>query len=102
MPAKEKIISGIAPEDTRVSIVGTVVDFKENILVVDDGSGKIDVSFEEGPQVNSGQLVRILGRVISMEGGVELQGEVQQDFSGADLDLWRKTCSLWEESLKQL
>ena len=102
MPAKERRVSEIKPDDTRVGIVGTVVDFKGNVLAVDDGSGKINVSFEEAPSVNAGQLVRVFGRVMPLEGGVELQGEACQDFSKADLELWRKVSGLWENSLKQL
>jgi hypothetical protein len=102
MPAKERKISEIGGEDPRVSIVGTVVDFKDDILAVDDGTGKIDVSFEELPDVKTGQLVRIFGRAIAVEGGFELQGEVCQDFGSADMALWRKVSELWEDSLKQL
>ncbi len=102
MPAKERKISDISGDDTRVSIVGTVVGFKDNIMAVDDGTGKIEVSFEEPPAVKSGQLVRVFGRMIALENGFELQGEVCQDFSNADLGLWRKVSGLWEGSLKQL
>jgi hypothetical protein len=102
MPARERKISEISPEDARVSIVGTVVDSKGGIVAVDDGTGKIDVSFEEALPVNAGQLVRVSGRLIPIEGGFELQGDAFQDFSGAALQLWRKVSSLWEDSLKQL
>jgi hypothetical protein len=102
MPAKERKISDIGEEDTRVSIIGTVVGLNENMMAVDDGTGKIDVSFEERPPVKTGQLVRVFGRIIALEGGYELQGEVCQDFSNADLGLWWKVSGLWEESLSQL
>ena len=102
MPAKERRVSEVTPEDIRVSIVGTVVGSKENVLAVDDGTGKIDISFEEAPSVKAGQLVRIFGRVMPLENGVELQGEVCQDFSEADLELWKRVSNMWEESLKQL
>ena len=102
MPALERKISDISQGDTRVSIVGTVVGFKDNIIVLDDGTGKIDVSFEEEPKVKDGQLVRIFGRVIPLDDGIELQGEVCHDFSDADLGLWRNVSGLWEESLKNL
>ena len=102
MPTKERKISDIDSGDPRVSIVGTVVDFSNNIVAVDDGTGKIDASFEEIPEVKTGQLVRIFGRAIAVEGGHEIQGEVCQDFSGADIGLWRKASELWENSLKQL
>lgn len=102
MPGMERKISEINGEDVRVSIVGTVVGSHENILVVDDGTGKIEVSFEENPSVKTGQLVRVYGRVISLEGGFELQGEVCQDFPNADLELWRRVSDMWGKSLKQL
>jgi hypothetical protein len=102
MPAKERRISEISPEDTRVSIVGTVVDSNGGILAVDDGTGKTEVSFEYAPSSSPGQTVRVLGRVIPLEGGFELQGEAFQDFTGADLNLWRKVSGLWEDSIRQL
>ena len=102
MPAKERKISEIGGEDTRVSIIGTVVGFTDNTLAVDDGTGKIDVSFEEKPNVSTGQLVRVFGRTIALEGGYEISGEVCQDFSNADLGLWRKVSGMWEESLSRL
>jgi len=102
MPTKERRISDIGGGDPRVSVVGTVVDFSNNIVAVDDGTGKIDVSFEELPHVKAGQLVRIFGRTIAIEGGHEIQGEICQDFSGADVGTWRKASELWENSLKQL
>jgi len=102
IPAKERKISDIREDDARVNIVGTVVDLKDNIMILDDGSGKINITFEEGPLVNPGQLVRISGRIINIEGGMELQGELCQDFSNADIEQWRKISKLWEKSLKEL
>jgi hypothetical protein len=102
IPAKERSVSGIKTEDTRVSIVGTVVGSNGGVLAVDDSTGKVNVTFEEPPNVNTGQLVRIFGRTIPIEGGVEIQGEACQDFSGADTKLYKKVSGLWEGSLKQL
>lgn len=102
MPAKERKISDIGGDDTRVSIIGTVVGLNDNMMAVDDGTGKIDVSFEERPRAKTGQLVRVFGRIIALEGGYELQGEVCQDFANADLGLWRRVSELWEESLNRL
>ena len=102
MPTRERMVSGIQPGDTRVSIVGTVVDANGGILAVDDGTGKIDVSFEEPASATAGQMVRVFGRLMPTEGGFELQGEALQDFSGADVKLWRRVSELWEGSLNQL
>lgn len=102
MPAKERKISEISGSDTRASIVGTVVDSSGNILAVDDGTGKIEISFEEPPEVRPGQIVRVSGRVMTLDSGFELQGEVCQDFSGQDVALFRQVSGLWEKSLQQL
>jgi len=102
IPAKERRVSEIKPEDARVSLVGTVVGFNGGVLAVDDGTGKINATFEEAPNVKTGQLVRLFGRTIPIEGGFEIQGEACQDFTGADLELYKKVSGLWESSLKQL
>ncbi|MCK4714262.1 MAG: replication protein RepA [Candidatus Aenigmarchaeota archaeon] len=102
IPAKERKVTEIKPEDTRVSIVGTVVGFKGGTLAIDDGSGKMNVTFEEPPNVKDGQLVRVFGRTIPIEGGFEIQGEACQDFTGADMDMYKKVSGLWEGSLRQL
>jgi RNase P/RNase MRP subunit p29 len=102
IPAKERKISGIGPHDSRVSIVGTVVDSGENVMVVDDGTGKIDIVFESPVQVRSGQRVRVVGKVMQAEDGPQMQGEAVQEFPEADLELWRRVGELWEKSLKQL
>ncbi len=44
------------------------------------------------------QLVRVFGRVIPVESGFELQGEIMQDMSDLDLDLYKKTKKLEGDS----
>jgi len=102
VPARERKISGIGPQDSRVSLVGTVVDFEENVMVIDDGTGKIEVVFESPPHVKSGQRVMVIGKVMPAEDGAQLQGETLREFPDADLELWRRVGELWEKSLKQL
>ena len=102
IPARERAISGIKPEDTRVSVIGMVVGSGGSVLAIDDGTGKLNATFEEPPAVKDGQLVRVFGRAIPVEGGTEIQGEACQDFSGADIELYRKVSALWADSLKQL
>ena len=94
MPAAERLVSEITAQDMRVRVIGTVVDKREGRIVLDDGTGKIDVTFEQPPEVEPQKIVRVFGRVISMEGGLELQGEVVQDLDGFDLDLWKKVKDL--------
>lgn len=90
MPAKERAISEITPQDIRVRVIGTILDKQDDRIVLDDGTGKIDVSFEKPVDSETNKTVRVFGKVISMEGGIELQGEVIQDMDGFDMELWRK------------
>ncbi len=85
-PTVEKSIGDIGPEDGRVSFVGTVVSANEGKLVVDDGTGSIEI-ITDGAELKTGKLVRIVGK-IDQEGA--LNAEAVQDFSGFNLDLYRK------------
>ena len=87
-PTVEKKIGDITPEDGRVSFIGTVVDKGEGKIAVDDGSGNMEVLFEEETIKNfkTGSVVRIVGKVA--EGFVT--GEAIQDFSRFNLDLYRE------------
>ena len=102
IPARERRISDIKNDDTRVCVVGTVVSSEPGLISVDDGTGKINVTFDETSSSVPGQLVRVFGRTVPMDSGLEIQGEAIQDFSGADIELWKKVSSLWEGSIQQL
>ena len=90
MPSVERKVSEIKPEDVRISIIGTVIDMKENKMVVDDGTGKIEVVFDDPVKTELNKMVRVFGRVIPIEEGFELQGEILQDMSQLDLELRKK------------
>jgi hypothetical protein len=90
LPSVERTVAGIQPEDVRVSILGTIVDKKDETVVLDDGSGKITSRFEEPVKFPAGSLVRIFGRVLPVESGYELQGEIVQDMAGLSMELHRK------------
>ena len=96
MPSVERKVSEIKQDDIRVSIIGTVIDNQDNRVVVDDGTGKVSVSFEAPVKAENNKLVRVLGRVIPMEGGVELQGDALQDMSGMDMGLKKSADELGE------
>jgi uncharacterized protein YdeI (BOF family) len=87
-PAVKRKINEINPNlDSRVSLIGKIIDLKEGILILDDGSGKINVSFPEDipkPELKEGLLVRVFGFVIPSE-PVEIQAEIIQDLSKLNL-----------------
>jgi hypothetical protein len=91
LPAIEKVISDIHPDsDVRIRVTGTVIDAGSNSLVIDDGTGKLEVYFEELPSIRHGQLVRAIVRIIPLIDGFECKGEVLQDLSGFDLETYKK------------
>ena len=98
VPAIERRIADIKPEDIRVRVTGTVVDMQGEAAVLDDGSGKIHIALEQGTEIKPGALVRVFGRVIALEDGMELQAEIVQDMSGLDLELLKKV----QEAEKQI
>jgi hypothetical protein len=89
LPCVDRKVSEIGAGDIRVRVTGTVVDSAEGRAVVDDGTGKIAVNTGDAI-AEAGKLVRVFGRVIPVEDGFELQGEVVQDFSGVDVKLLRR------------
>jgi hypothetical protein len=93
LPSPLVEISGIKSTDIRISVIGTVIGRADDGIVVDDGTGKIDVTLE-GSSNDVPERVRVMGRVVPTESGFHLQGEVVQDMSGLDMDLLKKTMSL--------
>ncbi|MEE9323411.1 MAG: replication protein RepA [Candidatus Aenigmarchaeota archaeon] len=94
LPAYEKKVAEIGKDDIRVRLLGMVIDRKDNVVVLDDGTGKINVVFAEPVVTEANKRVRVFGRVIPSEGGFEIQGEILQDMSDVDLELYKKVTEL--------
>ena len=90
IPAKEKSISEIHPQDIRVRIIGTVIDKKEDSLIVDDGTGTLEVFFDEIPEVEIGERVRLIIRILPLIDGFEARGEILQKMKDFDIELYKK------------
>jgi len=90
IPSVERRISEIMAEDMRVSLIGTVIDKQEDSIILDDGTGKITIGFDNPTEVETDQIVRVFGRVIPLEQGFELQGEILQDMSRIDIELLKR------------
>lgn len=99
LPSVGKRISEIGKGDVRVRLLGTIIDKRENVIVIDDGTGKINVTFAEPVKFEVNQLVRVFGRVIPSENEFEIQGEIAQDMTDVDLDLYKKVNELERENV---
>lgn len=94
-PAVERRISDIRDSDTMVRVLGTAVEVREGDFTLDDGDGQMIVIAdpETVSMINEGQRLRVIGRIFKDPEPV-LQGEVVQDMSSLDLDLYRKVREL--------
>jgi len=89
-PAARRRISDIVPEkDIRVRIFGKVIDRMDDILVVDDGTGRIEI-IAENPQAKTGEMVTAFARILPLESGYEARLEMVQSAEGMDIGLFRK------------
>ncbi len=94
LPAFDKKVAEIGKDDVRVRLLGMVIDKKDNLIVLDDGTGKINVVFAEPFETEVNKRVRVFGRIMPSEEGFEIQGEILQDISGMDLELYKKVREL--------
>lgn len=100
IPSVLRKVSDIRPDDVRVSVIGTVIDKAEDGIVLDDGTGKIDITLEGPVEFETNSMIRVFGRVFPVESGFQLQGEFVQDMSGLDMELLKRVGSLEENAAK--
>lgn len=106
-PARPRKISEIKTGDERVRVVGLVVDKKEAELVLDDGSGRITVIFDdpaltEGVEV--GSKIRVFGSPLNVADTHELHADIIQRLDKLDLELYeqvRREVKKFEKELQQ-
>ena len=85
LPAIERKIANIQQQDIRVRLLGTVIDKQEDAVILDDSTGQVKVSTQMPLEQN--QIVRVIGKVIVLQEGVEIQAEIVQDMKDLDLGL---------------
>jgi hypothetical protein len=106
-PAKPRKISEIKIGDSRVRVFGTVVDKKEAEFVLDDGSGRITVVFDDPALIEGiyvGSRVRVFGTPLNVGGAHELHAEIIQRADRLDLELYeevRRELKKFERELEQ-
>jgi hypothetical protein len=94
LPAKEKAISDInSDRDVRVRILGTIIGITEESLMVDDGTSRTEVVFDDPRNLDGlkeGQFIRVISRILPLIDGFECRGEVVQKLDGLDIGLYKK------------
>jgi uncharacterized protein YdeI (BOF family) len=94
-----KKVAEISRKDKKVSVVGEVVDATEDSFILDDGTGKIEVFFDEEASAGSEKVAK--GKTIrafcSID-GEQLKPDVVQDMTGADLNLLKTVDDLYSKA----
>jgi len=91
-PAVPRAVRSINVEtDIRVRILGKIVDKLPNAVVLKDMEDtQTEIRFEKPVNFEVGRFVRVFARVLPLESGFELHGEIVQDMSDLDKDLHAK------------
>jgi len=88
LPAVDRLVKDIGRDDKRVRIVGIVVDKGDEYIVVDDGTGKIELVVEGNVNVNIGDVVKVIVKCLSNEN--KYLCEAVQPANGLDIKLYRE------------
>ena len=87
-----KQISEVNPSDSRVSILGKIINISDNSFILDDDSGKIEIVSDV--QTEKNKLVRVFCSV----GEEKLKADIVQNMEGLDLNLFKKVKELYNTS----
>jgi hypothetical protein len=89
LPAAEKKIIDINPEkDVRIRIFGKVLDKADGTIIVDDGTSSATIVTDAACSIDD--TVRVFARVLPLEDGYELRGEIVQIMNNLDMELYKK------------
>jgi RNase P/RNase MRP subunit p29 len=94
-PAKIKKIASISKEDSRVAVVGSVIDVDEKnfVFTIDDSTKKANIILLDEQLIHKakqGKILRVIGTVIAGDLGIEIKGEIVQDFTGINIEYYNK------------
>ncbi len=95
-PFVYKEIADIDPNvDFRINIIGRIIEKKEDMLIVDDGTGNIIINLSSDtvmPNLKGNEIVRVFGIVLPTE-PLQMQANIIQDFSNLNLEIlktWKR------------
>jgi hypothetical protein len=87
---EKKKISEIDPgSDSKVKVIGMVLEKQDDTMVIDDGTGKITSFGASNPDIEVNGIVRVFGIVLPGETGFELKADIVQNLTGLDLNLYK-------------
>ena len=92
----EKRINDIDKNDRKVAVSGCIVSTDDHSIMLDDGDSRIAVFLGDAKAPN-GRYMRVFGRVIPCEEGIQLHADLVQDLSNMDLNLYKKMLNIMKQ-----
>ncbi len=89
-PYKEREIGDINPEDINVCVIGRIIDVKDGLIILDDGTGVIKVTISNSKDLKVGDIIRVFGQVFASQGEMEIRADFYQMMNGLDMNLYKK------------
>ena len=90
-PYKEQNIKDLNSNTLKIAITGLIVSKSENMITIDDRTGSLPVLIDTDLPVNT--FVKVYGILIPSDQGFELQGNLIQDLSKINQELYKKVKS---------
>jgi len=87
---KPRKISSIKENDFRVSIIGKVIEIKENSFIISDESGELEIFSKKPLEKNS------IVRVFCSREEDKFKADAVQDLKGFDLNLYNRIKELYK------
>ena len=92
----EKLVKDVNENDRKVAVSGYVVSKEEHSIVIDDGSAQIPVFFDQ-IEVPDVKYLRVFGRVIPYQEGLQIQADVIQDLGSMNYELYKKMIKIMQQ-----
>ncbi len=87
-PYKEKYVKDLTAADFKVTLSGAVAGAREEGFLLADGSGEVFVNvskMENFMPFKENEIVKIFGRIMPYESGLEVQAEIVKSLAGVDM-----------------
>ena len=92
----ERLIKDVDGTEKKVAISGVIISKEEHSIVIDDGSAKMPVFFDQ-IEVPDARYVRVFGIVIPYEEGLQVQADIIQDLSSMNYDTYKKMINIMKQ-----
>lgn len=77
-------------ESSRVAVLGTIIQKSDSAVIIDDGTGQVEVVLNEDVPYDVKDIVRVFGRVY----GQTIEAEFIQDAKDINTDLYKKSANI--------